>query len=164
MELCPCGSSLAYNDCCGPLHARERPALTAEQLMRSRYSAYVKADVDYITATTSPESRTALDHKATRNWAEKTRWLGLQIVSTSGGGEGDTEGKVEFIASYQDASLQRLKHHETGRFTRVDGAWYYEDGEFPPQEQVVREEPKVGRNAPCPCGSGKKFKKCCVAN
>jgi uncharacterized protein len=37
----------------------------------------------------------------------------------------------------------------------------------PPQEQPVMEstvnnEPKVGRNDPCPCGSGKKYKKCCL--
>ncbi len=28
--------------------------------------------------------------------------------------------------------------------------------------QAARATPKVGRNEPCPCGSGKKFKKCCV--
>lgn len=162
MELCPCGSQVAYSECCGPLHAGEKKAETAEQLMRSRYSAYVKANVHYIVDTTAAGSRKSLDKKATRDWAEKAEWLGLQIVSTTKGGPEDKKGEVEFIASYKDSNLERRNHHEIGRFKKLRDVWYYDDGELPAPTQVVREEPKVGRNDPCPCGSGKKFKKCCA--
>jgi len=37
-----------------------------------------------------------------------------------------------------------------------------EDGEFFKQTTIKRSQPKIGRNDPCPCGSGKKYKKCCL--
>jgi SEC-C motif-containing protein len=80
------------------------------------------------------------------------------IVSTDKGGSEDSEGTVEFIATYVLDGL-RDSHHEISHFVKTDGVWLYESGEMIP-ETVVREGPKVGRNDPCPCGSGKKYKKC----
>lgn len=86
--------------------------------------------------------------------------MGLEIVETEGGADSDQEGVVEFIATYKDRSLVR-RHHERSQFLRHDGQWYFVDGEMVAPETEVHQSPKVGRNDPCPCGSGKKFKKCC---
>jgi len=160
MELCPCGSEKKYSECCQPLHTGEKKANTAEALMRSRYSAYVKHEIPYILNTTAPEPRETLDEKATRDWSEKTDWQGLEIISTTKGGEDDSVGTVEFIAHFKDKG-ERRNHHEIGRFVKHSGEWMYEDGEMPAPQQVVRDHPKIGRNDPCICGSGKKYKKCC---
>lgn len=162
MELCPCGSTKTYAECCEPIIAGTRAAETPEELMRSRYSAYAKAEVEHIIKTTSPKQREQLDEQATRRWAEKAEWRGLEIVGCEAGGADDTEGTVEFIASYAEDSSVR-HHHEFGRFRKIDGTWYYEDGEMVKTKPVVRETARVGRNDPCPCGSGKKHKRCCGA-
>ena len=160
MSDCPCGSSLTYDDCCGPYIAGERPAPTAEALMRSRYTAYATRAVDYLFDTTHPRRRKHSDRESIRQWAEKTSWRGLQIHQVEGGGPDDQDGMVTFTADYTEDGEDR-RHEEVARFKRENGLWCFYDGKAPGQAQVVREAPKVGRNAPCPCGSGKKFKKCC---
>ncbi len=162
MAECPCGSGRAFDDCCGPLINGEQAAATAEALMRSRYSAYVTGAVDYLGDTLHPDSRSDYDAAATRKWAEQSQWCGLEIRSMEQGEEGDDVGTVEFVASYK-ADGKTRHHHEFSRFSRHRGRWYYVDGNLPPPETVVRSEPRVGRNDPCPCGSGKKYKKCCGA-
>jgi SEC-C motif-containing protein len=162
MESCPCGSGRAYEECCGPYIAGKSKPATAEALMRSRYSAYVKKAVDYIVDTCLLDEEHGIDKDATKRWAEKSTWLGLTILSADKGGPSDEEGIVEFKASYVLDGL-RENHHERAAFVKREGAWLYADGEIIP-ETVVREGPKVGRNDPCPCGSGKKYKKCCGAS
>jgi SEC-C motif domain protein len=159
MEQCPCGSGKTYADCCEPLINGTRTALTAEELMRSRYSAYAKTEVQHVLKSTSPEQRKGLDESATRSWSVNAEWQGLEIVSTEAGGPDDDTGVVEFVANYTESGSPR-RHHERGQFRKIQGTWYYEDGEMVKSKPIVREEPKVGRNDPCPCGSGKKFKKC----
>ncbi len=128
--------------------------------MRSRYSAYVVQDVDYVIKTHAPETVHTVDRDGAEAWSQEADWKGLDIVSTDKGGANDDEGMVEFVARYVlDGELHT--HHERSRFRRIDGVWFYLDGEMVRPEPVVRSTPKVGRNDPCPCGSGKKFKKCC---
>ena len=128
--------------------------------MRSRYSAYVTHAIDYLGETLHPEHRTDWDRDATRRWAERAEWLSLEIVSTEAGQLGDEQGMVEFIASYVE-DTQRKRHQERSRFQNSGGRWYYVDGEgLKPKTQRL-DAPKVGRNDPCPCGSGRKYKKCC---
>jgi len=159
-ELCPCGSERPYAECCGPVIAGERPARTAEELMRARYTAHVKVALPFIKETLHPDKRAEHDDAGTRDWARNSEWHGLQIVKTEGGGPDDAEGKVEFIASFtRDGGLRQ--HHEVASFTRVDGAWFLSDSEMVKLKPIVRETPKIGRNDPCPCGSGLKYKKCC---
>lgn len=160
MAMCHCNSDLDFDNCCGPVLSGEKPAVTAEALMRSRYSAYVCGEIDYLSESLHPAHRDDHDVAATRRWAEKADWLGLEIRSSTDGGEGDEEGEVEFIVSYRDDGVVR-NHHEIGRFKREAGRWYYVDGDTPKAETFVNDNPKVGRNDPCPCGSGKKYKKCC---
>ncbi len=160
MTPCPCGSTLSYGECCEPLIKGERPAQSAEQLMRSRYSAYVKIETEYLFETTHPAYREGYDHKGTREWAENSRWEGLTICATKGGGHGDDEGEVEFIVSYREKGVRR-EHHENARFKKENDRWFFTDGKQVASRPIVRSGPKIGRNDPCPCGSGAKFKKCC---
>ncbi len=160
MEQCPCGSGKSYAQCCGPIIKGKRKAASPEELMRSRYSAYAKTEVAHVIKSTAPNQRKGLDENATRTWSQNSEWNGLEILATEGGGPEDDTGIVEFAATYTEGGSAK-RHHERGQFRRIRGTWYYEDGEMVKQKPVVREEPKVGRNDPCPCGSGKKFKKCC---
>ena len=158
---CPCGSPLEQAECCEPYVKGEKLAPTAEALMRSRYTSYTMEAVDYIVETHHPKGREDVDRDAALQWAQQAEWLGLEIVGTEKGGETDSEGVVEFIANF---SLQGKpqSHHERSSFEKVDGAWYYVDGEMTKRKPIVRDAKKVGRNEPCPCGSGKKYKKCCA--
>ncbi len=158
MNTCPCGSGVAYDDCCQPFISGERSAETAEQLMRARYSAYTNAAVDFLFDTTHPDHRKGYDHAGTKEWAESSEWLGLKILETSQGGPEDTAGEVEFIARYREKEIAR-EHHELGHFKRKDGRWFFTNGTMVKPKPVTSQ--KIGRNAPCICGSGLKYKKCC---
>ncbi len=162
MDQCPCQSGKAYEECCGPLHEGTRPAATAEELMRSRYSAFVRHRVDYIKDSTHPRSRKGFDSNATRAWSEQSEWKGLEIRSVREGGEADSRGAVEFVARYSREG-EDIEHHEMATFQRTGGRWYFVDGRNVAKESSKRTQPKIGRNEPCPCGSGKKYKKCCGA-
>ncbi len=158
MNFCTCGSGSDYSDCCQPIITGMRPAATAEQLMRARYAAYAGLQMDFIFESTHPEHRAAYDHDGTREWAEKSTWLGLEIVGVTKGGEDDTVGEVEFIARYNEKGINR-DHHERGQFERIDSQWFFS------QAIMVKNKPlmvaKIGRNDLCLCGSALKYKKCC---
>ena len=159
---CPCGTGRGYDKCCGPYLGGEAKPETAEQLMRARYTAHVVADVSYVGATQHPETADEYDEAATQTWAEKSEWLGLEIQNTSAGSSVDETGTVEFVAMYRDAEGTVRKHHELGTFKKLNNEWMFFDGEPASTEPYRRADPKAGRNDPCPCGSGKKFKKCCA--
>lgn len=158
-DKCPCGTGKTYGECCAPIIAGGE-AKTAEALMRARYTSYVVGNVDFIINTCDKgESVPDIDRKATEDWSKNSTWHGLKILRTEKGGEADTEGVVEFEADY---TLRGMKdrHHETASFKKVAGKWLYETGTLK-TTTVVREGKKIGRNDPCPCGSGKKYKHCC---
>ncbi len=119
---CPCLSGLPYEACCGRLHTGEAVAQTAEQLMRSRFSAFATGDAGYLMRTWAPSTRPSmLELDADR------RWYRLDILATHAGGPFDRTGVVEFEAFHRGthgAGSQR----ETSRFVREDGAWFYLDG------------------------------------
>lgn len=171
---CPCCSGISYEKCCSPfLSGKELPD-TAEKLMRSRYTAYTRADIDYIKQTMAPEGKKGFDEVGTRQWAVEAKWKGLKITDTRKGGPTDSQGMVEFTATYEKDG-EGLDHHEVAQFRKTkEGQWLFVDGDAhthkegeehkePPPKPVthIRTAPKVGRNDPCSCGSGKKFKKCC---
>jgi SEC-C motif domain protein len=158
MELCPCGTGKAYAECCQPAIKGERPAQSAEALMRSRYAAYAKVETDYIFETTHPKHREGYDHAGTKEWAESAEWQSLEIVSTMAGGADDTTGEVEFVARYTEKGEPRV-HHEVALFKKEKDTWFFTDGKSVGQRPIVSN--KIGRNDPCSCGSGKKYKKCC---
>ena len=161
-ENCPCGSDFGYGDCCQPYTSGERPAPTAEALMRSRYTAFCKGLGGYLVETHHPDARSGNDHAEVEDTISKTEWLNLTIVRAKNGGVDDDAGTVEFVAAYRRKVLNIMasggsatveQMHERSAFVRVDGRWFYRDG-----EQLPRYRP--ARGAPCWCGSGRKFKAC----
>ena len=159
-EECPCKSGKTFGECCAAVIAGEKKAATAEELMRSRYSAYVVGAVDFLRNSATKEVQAEFDEEASKAWSAQANWHGLEIVSTQGGGEGDKEGVVEFRALYT-ANGEFCNHHEVAQFVYTDDGWKFADGELVGERPQVRQEPKIGRNDLCPCGSGKKYKKCC---
>lgn len=120
-ERCPCGTGLPYGECCGPLHDGGR-AVTAEALMRSRFSAFARGDVAYLGRTWHPRTRPRdLELDA------DLRWYRLDVLRTERGGLLDDDGVVEFRAHYRSAA-GRGALHEVSRFVRERGAWLYVDG------------------------------------
>ena len=162
MAECPCGSTIDYSQCCEPYIKGEKDPETAELLLKARYTAYAVGEVDYIAETIHPEQKENHDHKATKKWSEGSKWHGLEIVNKEKGLEDDDEGIIEFKVKYTQ-NLETQTHHEMSVFKKAEGKWYFFDGKPVAPEQYVRQQPKVGRNDPCPCGSGKKYKKCCLA-
>ncbi len=121
-DECDCGSGKAYPDCCGRFHRGDEYAPTAEALMRSRYSAYVRCEEDYLRKTWAEEtcpSSLAQD--------DDVKWLGLKVKAAIGGGEEDDTGEVEFVARYKLAGKGH-RMHERSRFERRNGQWLYIDG------------------------------------
>jgi len=162
-DLCPCKSGKTFGACCAPVIAGEKKAETAEILMRARYSAYATGAVKFLHDSSGPEVRAEFDEKATRQWSESATWEGLDVLDTEKGTASDDEGWVSFIARYT-VDDRLCEHRERSYFKRIDGEWRFIDGLVDTGEPYRREEPKINRNAPCPCGSGKKYKKCCGKN
>ncbi|NCN27328.1 YchJ family protein [bacterium] len=156
MSKCPCGSKQNLESCCAPILAG-KSAESAEQLMRARYTAFATGNVDFIIDSHHPSGRDELNREDISNWSKNSKWLGLEIKKAE-----DTRvdrAKVEFVCQYEDQDGVQ-NHHELSEFRQKENKWYFYDGKVV-GEVHKRDEPKVGRNDPCPCGSGKKFKKCC---
>ena len=128
--------------------------------MRARYASYVTGDVDFLRSSATKEVQKEFDEETSRAWSEAAKWHGLEILRTERGGPGDSDGVVEFRALYT-ANGEFCNHHEVSKFVREQDGWKFSDGELVGEKPTVREEPKIGRNDLCPCGSGKKYKKCC---
>ncbi len=143
----------------GAYHRGEKYPATPEELMGSRYAAYALGEIDWIVATHLPDKRHEIDQENTERWSKQSEWLGFEVVETEGGGENDSQGIVEFVARYKLKGAT-FNHRERAEFEKLNGKWYFVDGKEvagPP----VRVEKTPGRNDPCSCGSGKKYKKCC---
>jgi SEC-C motif-containing protein len=120
---CYCGNKLAYNNCCQPYHLKLVAAPTPEALMRSRYSAFVVANADYLYETTHSSKRKTNSKNAYLKSAKNTKWLKLEIVNSS-------FDKVEFKAYYLNQKFETEVLHEKSNFKLEEGKWYYVDGEF----------------------------------
>ena len=162
-ELCPCASGLTYGACCGALHSGRAKATTAEALMRARYCAYATGNVDFLYLSSGPQARMEFDRDECMSWSKSAEWGGLEITAKEGGGPDDSAGTVEFTAKYSVKGRECV-HREKAKFEKVDGEWRFIDGDIEGHTPLHRETPKIGRNDPCPCGSGKKYKKCCGRN
>lgn len=125
---CPCGTGKIFADCCQPFIEGKLVAPTAEALMRSRYTAYVLADINYLLNSHHPSTRPSKDRKKILKWAKSMQWKGLEVLACMHGKEDDTKGWVEFKASYlEEGEPQEI--HENSVFVKENGKWYYQDGE-----------------------------------
>lgn len=131
---------------------------TTEELMRARYHAYETCDMEFIKESHDPDNTEGIDWAECEKWARESQWLGLEIISTTKGGEDDKDGIVEFKATYIENG-KTIVHHERSYFVKRNGVWFYQ--KWLPITSTRINENRVGRNDPCPCGSGKKYKKCC---
>ena len=163
---CFCCSSKPFQACCEPFIKGDKTPVTAEQLMRSRFSAYATAQYAYILDTYTQEKQQGLSVDDLAQSAQGAKWFALQVhdaqseesaePNTSATLHSDT---VEFTAFYfEDKKMYQL--HETSNFRVENGAWRYHDGTLHDDCGKV----KYGRNLPCVCGSSNKFKQCCANN
>lgn len=125
--------------------------------MRSRFTAYALDKADYILETWDAKGR---PEKVSIS-EEKLAWQRLEIIDTKKGGVSDDKGIVEFKAFYLNNGEDYLLH-EVSRFAKTNGRWFYIDGVVKKVGKIIQQQ-NQGKNAPCPCGSGKKFKRCCGA-
>jgi SEC-C motif-containing protein len=151
-KYCPCGNKKIYTECCGRFIDGTAFPATPEELMRSRYTAYSLGQIDYIEKTMRPPASDHFDAVREKSLVRDTHWDHLTVMNSS---FDSNKGYVEFIATYS-ADGKKNTLHEISEFHFDDGKWYYVDG-----KQGINPSVKIGRNDPCPCGSQKKYKKCC---
>jgi len=144
--MCICGDNKAFSECCQEIIERKRYPTSALELMKSRYSAYVIANAEYLIYSTTKENRYEDDIKLIEEFSTSVEWLKLNIVKFD-------DFTVEFKAYYRDKDSVKVLH-EKSNFILESGIWKYKDGEL--------YNSKIERNESCPCGSGKKYKKCCA--
>lgn len=127
-EICPCGSKRNYADCCATIISGKRKAETCLELMKSRYSAYTKANINYLMRSHHSKTRPSVKERSgIIQWAESVRWMQLLIVNTWDGNADDKKGFVEFKALYfENGKIQQL--HEKSLFERENGKWVYVSG------------------------------------
>jgi SEC-C motif domain protein len=128
MQNCYCSSNQILADCCEPFLLGIAKPQIAEQLMRSRYSAYVTANIEYLIKTTHPSTRHLHDVESIKIWAESNTWQKLEIISTENGTAKDKRGIVEFKAYYLDSNSTSQIHHEISNFQKELGKWFFVDG------------------------------------
>jgi len=152
---CRCGSARPFSQCCEPFITGHSKPKTAEQLMRSRFTAFSLQKFQYLLDTLHISQRQNDELASLQQSAQNTTWIQLSILQTQAGQVGDTEGVVEFTASFEEAGAF-YQLHECSNFIFEKQQWYYTEG----SNQVSPIILKTGRNDTCWCHSGKKFKKC----
>ena len=148
MKKCYCKSGLDFLECCEPILRVQKPATTALSLMRSRYSAYCLGDVNYLQATTHDHTWSDEELKFIQDWADNSFWQHLEIIDFS-------DDMVEFKAYYIFDHVQHV-HHEKSTFIKINDMYKYVDGE------IYEDKVNFTNNQKCICGSGLKYKRCCL--
>ena len=157
-QSCSCGSGRLFDACCQPLLTGVRPAASAEELMRSRFTAHVADDQLYLHRTHQP---TASRPFVAETDAPQMKWTRL-VVHAHEPGKNSDNAFVDFSAYFADENGEQAIH-EKSEFHRVSGKWLYARAVRFGPAPFKSAAPKAGRNDPCPCGSGKKYKHCCLA-
>lgn len=151
---CPCNPQVLYSGCCETFHSGLDIPHTAEQLMRSRYSAFVLGLIDYIVQTTLPSQQRLLNQAAIAEWSTQTDWQGLEVLNHLAS-VGKRHAQVEFKATFKTPNGIQV-HHELSTFVKVvegkQSRWYFLDPTV--NNTIIQKQP-------CLCNSGKKFKHCC---
>ena len=145
--ICPCGSEKSYEACCKLYIEENKKVPNVEYLMRSRYTAFVLKNTQYILETNYRQAINDTEIKLLEREFDAVEWLQLYVM-------GSSKNEVEFKAYFRDFDEKLHVMHEHSHFVFEEGKWYYRDG--------VIFNSKIERNEPCPCGSGKKYKQCCA--
>jgi SEC-C motif-containing protein len=161
LGLCPCGSEHSFAQCCGAVISGKKKAARAEDLMRARYTAFAQGNVDFIMDSHHSRTRHEIERADVESWSKSSKWLGLRVLETQKGEKSDDTGVVIFHARYESEGKE-FDHFEYSQFEKENGEWKFLDAQALHPGPIRREGPKIGRNDPCPCGSGKKYKKCCA--
>lgn len=128
-NLCPCGSGWSFAACCEPIIKGKSKAINAQQLMRSRYTAFTIANIDYLMISHHSSTRPIKERKSIEKWAKSVKWIGLTILNTFRGEADDEIGYVEFKAFYLENG--KPEHiHEKSFFQRENETWVYVSGEI----------------------------------
>lgn len=123
-KKCPCGKNKTYLSCCALGHQNHSVLSTAEDLMRSRYSAFVKGNGEYLNSTHHIETRNESEKTTIEKWAKSVKWIKLEVLNSTLGSENDKEGTVEFKAHFKQGLFSKVIH-ENSRFIKVDQLWFY---------------------------------------
>ena len=159
---CPCGSGRSFGECCDPILRRQRRAGTAEELMRSRFTAHALRDYAHLHRTFLSTAR--LPYQPEREGdAEDLSWTRLVVHSHEISDAKPDMAWVDFSAYYQHDGAEHAIH-EKSEFERIEGEWFYTRAIRSGPAPIKSAHPKIGRNDPCPCGSGKKYKQCCLGH
>ena len=150
--LCPCGTQISFESCCQKFLLGKAISQTAEQLMRSRYSAFYVSNLDYIQKTMKEPASNQFDVQDTMRWLKKIKWIGLRVLKTEN--LTGSPSFVEFSAQYiENDCLKTI--HERSEFHLYDNHWFYIKGDHI-EEPII----PLSQNKPCPCGNLKKYKNC----
>lgn len=155
MTRCPCCSEREFDQCCAPILAGA-PAPSAEALVRSRYTAFVMRNLDHVERTHAPEVRDDFNRAEAERLAEECHWHSLHIHSAK---ETDDVAEVEYVVRLRK-DQKIMPRASASRFRRKNGEWLFVSSK-PAQHIAHLRTVKIGRNDPCVCNSGRKFKKCC---
>lgn len=154
-ENCPCGSLKNNMECCSRFIDGKAIPSTPEELMRSRYTAFTQANMDYIANTMLSPAADGFDPESEKAACMRIQWHKLEVLHAF---FKDGKGFVEFKADFSEDETEQVLH-ELSEFQQVEGRWYYINGKKP--NIPIKATQQMGRNHACSCGSGKKFKKCC---
>jgi len=154
-QPCPCGSGQKFSACCQPILQQKKPAANAEQLMRSRFTAHVARDYAHLHRSVLETSKEPYVEDPN---AGGTNWTRLVIHAHEPGPKPDF-ATVDFTAYFTEGDAERA-FHEKAEFQKVEGTWFYTKALRQGTAPIRASKKEVGRNDPCPCGSGKKYKQC----
>ncbi len=154
---CPCGSGKTFGDCCEPVHRGAVQPADAEQLMRARFTAHVGRNFKFLHDTYRPTAGKPFvedEGEPTMQWAK------LVVHSHETSPDPD-KAFVDFSAYGTEEGVEKVLH-EKAEFLRINGTWFYNrEARLGPAPYKAATR-KIGRNEPCPGGSGKKYKQCCL--
>lgn len=145
-----------FEACCGPVLAGTRKAATPEQLMRARFSAHVAHDFKFLHESHAPTAGTPY---VAEEGEPAVAWKRLEVHGAESAVNNPDKGFVEFTA-HGTQEGKDVVHQERAEFQKVKGTWLYTREARLGPAPYKASAPKVGRNEPCPCGSGKKYKHC----
>ena len=156
--LCPCGSGQLFASCCEPILNGEKQAPNAEALMRARFTAHARRDFKFLHTS---YRATAATPYTPEEGEPAMQWTKLVVHSHETVPENPDKAFVDFSAYGTEEGVEKVLH-EKAEFLRIDGKWLYNREARLGPAPIKSAHPKVGRNEPCPCGSGKKYKHCCL--